>query len=339
MGYSATTPATSAANDGLFGSIGGWGFLRRHGAVVFFLVLVVLNAFITPNFCSRGTLVNTLVQAFPIILVALGMTMVISSGGIDISVGAIMAIAGVVSTRLFTSDMACFNSGTGLALSVGCGVVAGGLCGLFNGVLISRWRIQPIVVTLVVMIAGRGLAQTILGKPVVSLFLTPFNTMGTYKLAGAVPVQIVIMVVAAAVMLFVSKKTAFAKQVEAMGDNPRAARLVGVNTIAVTTGVYVLCAVLCAVAGIMDAARTGGANAKLLGLNTELDAIAAVAIGGTPFTGGRARIPGTVMGAIVVQLVTVIVNMNDMQFHYSLIFKALIVVIALCSRRTRRDGN
>ncbi len=305
--------------------------------MVFFLVLIVLNAFITPNFFSCGTLVNTLVQAFPIVLVALGMTMVISSGGIDISVGAIMAIGGVVATRLFTSEMACFNSGAGLALSIACGIVAGGLCGLFNGTLVSRWRIQPIVVTLVVMIAGRGLAQTILGKPVVSLFLTPFNTVGTYQLPGDVPVQIVIMLAAVAVMFFVSSKTVFARHVEALGDNPRAARLVGINTVAVTTGVYVLCGILCAIAGIMEAARTAGANAKLLGMNAELDAIAAVAIGGTPFSGGRARIIGTVTGAIVVQLVTVIVNMNDIQFHYSLIFKALIVVIALWVRKTGRD--
>jgi galactofuranose transport system permease protein len=336
---SATTSTSPAANGGLLGTIGGREIVRRQGAVVFLLVLVVLNAFITPNFFSRGTLVNTLVQAFPIMLVALGMTMVISSGGIDISVGAIMAIAGVVATRLFTSEMACFNSGLGLALSVGCGIVAGGLCGLFNGALISRWRIQPIVVTLVAMIAGRGLAQTILGKPVVSLFLTPFNTMGTYKVADTVPVQIVIILVAVGVMLFVAKKTVFARHVEALGDNCRAARLVGINTTAVTIGVYVLCGVLCAVAGIMEAARTGGANAKLLGLNTELDAIAAVAIGGTPFTGGRARVFGTVTGAIVVQLVTVIVNMNDIQFHYSLIFKALIVVVALCARGMRRNGE
>ena len=338
MGHSTTTSTASARNESLFRSIGAWGIFRRHGAVVFFLVLIVLNAFITPNFLSWGTLENTLVQAFPILLIALGMTMVISSGGIDISVGAVMAISGVVSTRLFTSETACFNSGAGgLALSVGCGIVAGGLCGLFNGTLISRWRIQPIVVTLVVMIAGRGLAQTILGKPVVSLFLTPFNSMGTYRLADTVPVQIVIMLVAVAIMFFVSRKTVFARRVEAMGDNPRAARLVGINTTAVTTAVYVLCGALCAVAGIMEAARTGGANAKLLGLSLELDAIAAVAIGGTPFSGGRARIIGTVMGAVVVQLVTVIVNMNGMRFGYSLVFKALIVVIALCAQRTGRN--
>ncbi len=339
MTPNASTPGTDSGGPGLLRRIWESGFFRRHEAALFFALLIVLNAFITPNFLSRGTLVNTLVQAFPIILIGLGMTMVISSGGIDISVGAIMAIAGALAARLFTSEMSFFNSGNGLVFSIACGLAVGGLCGLFNGFLVSKCGIQPIVVTLVMMIAGRGLAQTILGQPVVSLFLTPFNSMGTYTLFGTAPIQIVVAMAAVAVMLFVAKKTVFAKRVEAMGDNRRAARLAGIDTVAVTMGVYSLCGVLCAIAGIMEAGRTGGVNAKLLGVNIELDAIAAVAIGGTPFSGGRARVFGTVIGAIVVQLVTVIVNMNNIQFHYSLIFKALIVVVALWSRRSKQDGD
>jgi len=337
--HSEATPRKDNGRPGLLKRIWKSGFLRRHEAAIFFLLLIVLNAFITPNFFSRGTLMNTLVQAFPIVLIGLGMTMVISSGGIDISVGAIMALAAALAARLFTSDMAFFNAGFGLPISIACGLAAGSLCGLFNGFLVSKCRIQPIIVTLVMMIAGRGLAQTILGQPVVSLFLTPFNSMGTHTVVGGVPVQIVVLLVAVGVMLFVVRKTVFAKWVEALGDNRRAARLAGISTAAVTTGVYVLCGLLCAIAGVMEAARTGGVNAKELGLTIELDAIAAVAIGGTPFSGGRARIFGTVIGAIVVQLVTVIVNMNNIQFHYSLIFKALIVVIALWSQRVRRDGS
>ncbi len=318
---SSGNPSTAAGN-GLRKFIAMTDLFSSYGIIFFFLALIILNAFITPNFLSIGTLENTLVQVFPVMLVALGMTFVISSGGIDISVGAIMAISGAVSARLFTL-------GVGLAPSIGCGIVAAGLCGLLSGVLIAKFRIQPIIVTLVVLIAGRGLAQIVLGELFTSLLFTPFGDLGRVRLADAIPVQIVITLAAIAIMLFIARKTVFAKHVEAIGDNCRAARLVGINTVSVTIGVYVLCSILCGIAGNMEAARVNVVNVGSLGVLIELDAIAAVAIGGTPFSGGRARILGTVFGAVVVQLVTVIVNMNDIPFHYSLMFKALIVVIAL----------
>ena len=300
--------------------------VRNYGVLIFFLLLIAVSALFTPGFLSLGTLDNTLVQAFPIMLVALGMTMVMSSGGIDISVGAIMAVSGAVSARLYIA-------GAGLAPSAAGGMLAGGLCGLFNGTLISRFRIQPIVVTLVAMIAGRGLAQTILGKPSLAFPLnSSINALGQYKIAG-LPIQVVILLIAVATMLFMVKKTVFAKHVEAIGDNPTAARLVGINILRTTVRVYVLCSIMCAIAGIMKVARTGGVNAGGLGRLIELDAIAAVAIGGTSFSGGRARILGTVIGAVIVPLVTVIANMNDIPDHYAMIFKAAIVIAVLWSHR------
>jgi len=302
-------------------------FVKNYGVLFFFLLLIVLNAFFTPNFFDAGTLDKTLRQVFPIMLVALGMTLVISSGGIDISVGAIMAVSAAVSAKLYTAEV-------GLIPSVCCGVLAAGLCGLLNGVLVSKFRIQPIIVTLVVMFAGRGLAQMILGDFPISLLYTPFEDFGRYRIAG-VPIQVVIMLIAIAVMLFIAKKTAFAKRVEAIGDNRTAARLVGINIFSATVGVYVLCSILCAVAGNMEAAEGGSVDASRLGRYIELDAIAAVAIGGTAFSGGRARILGTVFGAVVVQLVAVIVNMNNIQYHYSLIFKAMVLIVAVWAQREK----
>jgi len=328
MYMDSSTKTSTATSIGLLKSIPGLGAFRDHGATVFFLALIALSALITPNFLSFGTLENTLVQVFPVMLVALGMTLVISSGGIDISVGAIMAISAAVLARLYTS-------GVGLAPSIGCGILAAGLCGLFNGILISRFRIQPIIVTLVVMIAGRGLAMRVQGQLSTSLEYTPLGNFGLYKVADKVPVQIVIMLAAVAIILFVVKKTVFAKHVEAIGDNCRAARLVGINTLATTIGVYTVCGIMCAIAGCMEAARIGAVNVAQLGLFIELDAIAAVAIGGTPFSGGRTRILGTVVGAVVVGLVTVIVNMNDIPSHYSMVFKALIVVVAMWTQRKK----
>lgn len=325
MPASANAPA---AEEDFRGSVDWKEFFNKYGTVVFFVVLIVFNAFKTPNFVSPGTLKNTLVQVFPVMLVALGMTMVISSGGIDISVGAVMVIAGAVTARLYTS-------GVGLAPALLLSAVAACLCGLFSGVLIARFRIQPIIVTLGVMIAGRGGAHIIAGKLSTSLLYTPFGNFGSYWVGGVVPIQVVLVLLVIGAMYLVVRKTNFAKRVEAIGDNPRAARLVGINTALVTVGVYVLCAFLCAVAGNMEAARVTCVNVGNLGKLIELDAIAAVAIGGTPFSGGRARVLGTALGAIVVQLVTVMVTMNKMPFNYSLVFKAVIVVIALWAQRKR----
>ena len=323
MPNSAETPPRSAAG-GFGNSVARAQVLKRYGIVVFFILMIAVSAWFTPNFLAIDTLVNTLTQAFPVLLVALGMTLVMSSGGIDISVGSIMAISGAVSARLYIAE-------AGLLPSVAAGILAGGLCGLFNGTLISKFKIQPIIVTLVVMIAGRGLAQTILGRPSVDYSFSSFEAIGVYTIAG-IRIQIVILALAVALMLFVVRKTVFAKHVEAIGDNPKAARLVGINVLLTTACVYVACSILCSIAGIMEAAQAGGMNAEKLGKFIELDAIAAVAIGGTSFSGGRARIPGTVMGAIIVPLVTVIANMNNIPVEYAMICKAAMVIAVLWAR-------
>ena len=303
-------------------------YLSKYGTLTFFVVLLLFNAFITPNFVSYGTIRNLLLQVFPIMLVSLGMMMVISSEGIDLSVGAVMAISASVTVKLY-------SSGIGLLPSIIAGLVAACLGGLFNGIMIARFRIQPIVITLILMIAGRGLSQIILGELSISFYYTTLSTLGAYKVGGLIPVQIVIMLVVIMVMGFIVKTTVFARQVEAIGDNYRASKLSGIDIPFVIIGVYVLCGALSGLAGIMEAARINSVNAASLGLMVELDAIAAVAIGGTPFTGGKARILGTVLGALIVQLVTIIVNMNNIQFHYSLVIKAIIIVMALYLQRVR----
>ena len=314
-------------------------FVKNHGTAFFFLLLIVANAIFTPGFFSVVTLNNTLRQVFPIMLVALGMTLVISSGGIDISVGAIMAVSAAVSARLCTAEVFVLPSiGFGVVeawvCSVGFGVLAGGLCGLLNGVLVAKFRIQPIIVTLVMMFAGRGLAQMIQGEFPLSLSFTPFEDLGRYKIAS-IPIQVVIMLIAVGVMFFIARKTVFAKRVEAIGDNSTAARLVGINIFSATVGVYVLCSILCAIVGNMEASKVVEVDAGKLGMYIELDAIAAVAIGGTAFSGGRARILGTVFGAIVVQLVAVIVTSHDIQHHYSLILKAVVLIVAVWAQREK----
>ncbi len=303
-------------------------YLSKYGTLTFFVILLLSNAFITPNFVSYGTIRNLLLQVFPIMLVSLGMMMVISSKGIDISVGAVMSIAASVTVKLY-------SSGIGLLPSIIAGLAAACLCGLFNGVMVARFRVQPIVITLILMIAGRGLSQIILGELSISFYYTTLSELGVYKVGGLIPIQVAIMLVVVMAMVFMVKTTVFARHVEAVGDNFRAANLSGINIPLVIIGVYVLCGALSGLAGIMEAARINSINAASLGLMVELDAIAAVAIGGTPFTGGKPRILGTILGALIVQLVTIIVNMNNIQFHYSLVIKAIIIVLALYLQKER----
>jgi galactofuranose transport system permease protein len=302
--------------------------VRDYGGLSTLILVVALNAAITPNFVDRGTLRNFLLQIQPTLLVALGMTLVIATGGIDISVGAIMALSASVTGKAYTS-------GSGLALALVAGVATAAVCGLFNGLLVAKFRIQPVIVTLILMIGGRGLAQVVLGELFLSTYGTDISTLGSLTLFGFLPVQVLVMGAVAGSLLFAAERTVFGRYLEAIGDNRNAARLVGIRLPFYLMLVYLICGVTSGVAGILEGARINAINAGTLGLLIELDAIAAVAIGGTAFRGGKPRVGGTLVGASIVQLVTMMVNMNDIPFHYSLIVKAAIVIVALYLQRER----
>ncbi len=302
--------------------------LRSHGGTLMLALLLLLNAALTPHFLEAGTLRNFVLQVYPTLLIAVGVTLVIATSGIDISVGAVMALSASVAGRLQ-------SGGAGLELALLGGVAAAAVCGLFNGILVARLRIQPIIVTLILMIGGRGLAQVILGELALSTSGSSLATLGSLTLFGFLPVQVLIMAVCVALAVFAVEKSVFGRYLEALGDNPKAARLVGIRIPAYLTLVYVVSAVLSGTAGIMEGARINAINAGTLGSLIELDAIAAVAIGGTAFHGGKPRILGSVVGASIVQLITMMVNMNDIPFHWSLVVKAAIVVGALYLQRER----
>jgi len=158
--------------------------LRSHGGTLMLALVLVLNVALTPHFLEGGTLRNFLLQVYPTLLIAVGMTLVIATSGIDISVGAVMALSASVAGRLQ-------SGGAGLALALLGGVAAAALCGLFNGVLVARLRIQPIIVTFILMIGGRGLAQIILGELALSTYGTSLATLGSFTLFGFLPVQVV----------------------------------------------------------------------------------------------------------------------------------------------------
>jgi len=303
-------------------------FIKNNRALVFLVLFIIVNTAVTPNFFQLGTLRNLLLQTFPVLVLALGMTLVITTKGIDVSVGAVMAIAASTTTRLY--DM-----GMGVVWCILIGILVSVLCGFFNGFMVAKFGIQPIIVTLILMIGGRGLAQIILGELTISFYGTPYAEMGTYKFFNAIPVQVIIMLALVLGIYFIVNRMTIGRYIEAVGDNNSAARLSGLNVSAVLIFVYIMCGLMAGIAGIMEAARINSVNAGRFGELMELDSIAATAIGGTSFAGGRAKIIGSVMGAFIVQMITVTVNMNGISYNYSLLLKALVIILILLVQRER----
>ncbi|MDB4908558.1 MAG: rbsC, ribose transport system permease protein [Gemmatimonadetes bacterium] len=301
--------------------------ISAYAALGALLVLVIGNALFTPNFATSSNLWNVLLQVSTVVLTAVGMTLVIATGGIDLSVGSVMAVAGAVAAVLLPR---------GVMVAVLAALVVATLMGIVNGSLIAGMRVQPIVVTLATLIAGRGLAQVISHEgELVTISDPAFDVLGRGHL-GPVPVQVLIALVAVGIAIFLLRATPFGRYVLASGGNAPAARLAGVPVRRTVITVYAMSAFLAGVAGLVVASRLGASDAAKIGLNMELDAIAAVVVGGTALSGGRATIAGSVVGALIMQVIATSFNMLLVPYAWSLALKALIILVAVYLQRPRR---
>lgn len=303
--------------------------ISRYGTFAAFLALIVLNLAITPNFVSWQTLNVNLTQVATIVIVATGMTLVIATGGIDLSVGSLMAIAGAVAPMIFMGTLLPIGTGPlAIGLAFVLPVLVAMAFGWFNGLLVTRFRIQPIVATLVLFIAGRGIAQ-VMTNGNLQVFKNPaFQFIALGNIAG-IPAQVVLMVIIAALAYCLIRFTVIGRQIIAVGGNEKAARLTGIPVTRVKTWVYVISGALAGIAGLVVVARNSASDANLVGMGMELDAIAAVAVGGSLLTGGRANIFGTLLGAFVIQLVRYTLLANGVPDAAALIVKAGLIVIAV----------
>ena len=298
-----------------------------HGALIALIVLVVLNAVFTANFATAGNLWNVLLQVSTVLIVAVGMTLVIATGGIDLSVGSAMAVAAAVASVLIER---------GLATAIPVALLAVLVLGMLNGALVAYVRVQPIVVTLATLIAGRGLAQVISRDgQLVTIDHAGFQALGR-GLLGPIPAPVIIAVLVVGAAAFILRATPFGRYVLASGGNPAAARLAGVPVARTIVSVYAASALLAGLAGLIVAARLGASDAAKIGLNVELDAIAAVVVGGTALSGGRATILGTVIGALIMQVIATSFNMLLVPYAWSLALKAAIIVLAVYLQRPKR---
>src|SRR4051812_29353088 len=307
------------------------------------VVLLLLNLAVTPGFFAVrlqdgrlfGSLIDILHNGAPVALIALGMTLVIATRGIDLSVGAVVAISGALTCSWIASSGDPTSPGAalvGMALALGLALVLG----VWNGFLVAALGIQPIIATLVLMTAGRGLAQLITDGQIITVNNDAFSAVA----GGSVLTVPLTVVVAAAVYVLVSlavRRTALGMLVEAVGINPAASRLAGVRARALIWTVYVFCGLCAGVAGLMISSNVNAADANNAGLWLELDAILAVVIGGTSLAGGRFSITGTLFGALTIQTLTTTIYSVGIPPEVSLVFKA-VVVIAVCLLQSPRTA-
>ena len=299
--------------------------LRGREILLALAVVILLNAILTSNFATWRNVEITLIQMVFVALVATGITLVIATGGIDLSVGAVMGLASVVAVALMPYGI--------FAMAAGC-LGAGLAVGLFNGALIVGFGVQPLLVTLGSLIWVRGLAQYLSGGRKEYFEDAAMQFLGIGRVWG-LPLQVVITAVVVTVVALVVAHTVFGRRLVMVGGNPAAARLAGVPAGRIVLVAYAMCGLLAGLAGLFITARVGSSDPTNFGVLIELDAIAAAVVGGTVLAGGRARVVGTAVGALLLQLTTAAMIMNNVGFAVALVVKAALIlwVVALQRRR------
>jgi ribose transport system permease protein len=305
--------------------------VRNLGLVAVLAVLIVVGALTSDNFLSTDNLRNILVSSSVIGVVTVGMTFVIIGGGIDLSVGALVALASVWATTVSTQSY-------GAGVMVLCALLVGAGAGLANGLLIAYGRLVPFIVTLAMLVSARGLAAKLADNRTQIVTDTSIKKIATTDVIG-VPVLVLMLAAVAAIGWVLLNRTTFGRRTFAIGGNAEAARLAGIDVRRTTALLYTLSGLCCGIAAVMIIARTT-TGSSTHGNLYELDAIAAVIIGGTLLTGGRGTLIGSILGVLVFTTITNIFILNNLATEVQNIAKGLIIVGAvLLQRRAGREGD
>ena len=272
-----------------------------------------------------GRLIDILRNGSKYVILAVGMTMVLATGGTDISVGSVMAISGAIACSIVDERILPVLGGN-VAAAVVLALLAGALCGVWNGFLVAKLKVQPIVATMILLTAGRGIAQLISDGKIVTITSDAYYFIsGGYLLGLPIPFFIAMFVVA--LVLLLTKRTAFGLAVESIGVNADSSHLAGIKVERNLWLIYILCGTLAALSGLIESAGIKGADCNNCGLMIEMDGILAVAIGGTSLSGGRFSIISSVLGALVVQTITTTILAFGIAPELTRVFKAIIVVV------------
>lgn len=319
---------------------------RLFWPVVALGLIFLFDAIYAPDFFKigvldghlYGNLIVVLNDGAPLALVAMGMTLVIATGGVDLSVGAVIAISAAMGAvlinpalgnQLITNDILTANkTNTPLGIIILADLAAGTLCGLWNGFLVSRARIQPMVATLILMVAGRGIAQLITNGQIMTIYYTPYFWFGNGFILG-LPVSVYIVGVVLLLATLLVRKTSIGMFIEAVGLNPKSTFYSGINEKNIKLFAYTFCGFCGAIAGLILSSYVKSADANNIGLSYELDAILAVAIGGTSMQGGRFSLSASVVGALVIWAFTLTMYTVGVPADALKAAKALLVLVVI----------
>ena len=300
-------------------------WLSEHGVYVALIALLIFNFLFTKRFLEIDNIRLQFVQVVPVAIIALGMAVVIGTKGIDLSVGSVMAIS---------SALLALYLGYGPIVAVLIALVGGAAVGLVNGILIARYQIQPIVATLALLVGGRGLALVIAQGRLTEVFDPTLAMIGSSRVVG-IPIVVLIALAVALFVAVLMSRTTFGQFVVAIGGNPEASSLAGVPVRRTLIQAYLLCAVLAALAGVLQTARLSAADPSFVGNLIELSAITAVVVGGTPLSGGRVRIVGTLAGAMLMQLIAATLITHNLPNSATRMVQAVIILAAVFIQRDR----
>ncbi|EJL6653465.1 ribose ABC transporter permease [Vibrio cholerae] len=299
-------------------------WLIEQKSLIALLFLVVVVSFLNPNFFTVDNLLNILRQTSVNAIIAVGMTLVILTAGIDLSVGSVLALCGTFAATLVAMEVP-------VLVAVPTALLAGAALGAISGIIIAKGKVQAFIATLVTMTLLRGVTMVYTdGRPISTGFTDTADTFAWFGTGYAlgIPVPVWLMVVVFAGAWYLLNHTRFGRYVYAVGGNESATRLSGINVDRVKIGVYAICGLLAALAGIIVTSRLSSAQ-PTAGMGYELDAIAAVVLGGTSLMGGKGRIMGTLIGALIIGFLNNALNLLDVSSYYQMIAKAVVILLAV----------
>lgn len=305
--------------------------LMKYKSIIGLILFAIVVSFLSPRFLTMPNMLNVLRQTSINAVIAAGMTFVILTGGIDLSVGSILAFSGAVCASLIAS-------GSSVVVAVIGSIVIGGLVGSLSGVIISKGKIQPFIATLAMMTVLRGATLVFTdGKPITlgtSKSAMAFTSIGAGQFLN-IPIPIYIMIIVFAICYYILTQTRLGRYVYALGGNEEATRLSGLNTSKIKIYVYTISGILASIAGIIVTSRLFSAQPNA-GAGYELDAIAAVVLGGTSLAGGQGSILGTVVGALIIGILNNALNLLNVSSYYQMIAKGIVILIAVLLDRKQK---
>jgi ribose/xylose/arabinose/galactoside ABC-type transport system permease subunit len=312
--------------------------MRHHLAwpLITLALLLIVNTVFNSSFLQLewreghlyGSLIDILNRAAPLVLVSLGMTMVIATRGIDISVGAVVAISAAVAAWMIGGSVSGTETRFPMPLAILGALGVAALCGLWNGALVAKVGMQPIIATLILMVAGRGIAQLITDGQIITIYYKPFFFLGGGYLLG-LPFSVFIVAGVFLALYLAVTRTALGLFIQTVGINPTAARVAGVRSRRLIVAAYTFCGVCAGIAGLLISSNVKSADGNNAGQLLELDAILAVTLGGTALTGGRFSLVGSVIGALIIQTLTYAIYSLGVPPEINLVVKAVVVFVVV----------